>query len=81
VTGINGQSLQWREYLVPVLSDEVVRYLYANSGFKNGEQITACVTDIGSGPRKPTLCDIRDLDLQGGTDFFLKVPKLPRLGQ
>ena len=69
VTGNSG-TMQWREWLVPFLSDTVVKRV---SGLNSGELLTACLTTISGASKKVTACDRAQFD-PTGTDFFLCVP-------
>jgi len=74
----NQQSFTWRTHLYPFISDNLDLQINPKY-FKNGEFVTACVIDVGSA-RSQKSCVGVQLDLYAGTDIYLKVPPLPRLG-
>ncbi len=69
VTGDSG-VFQWREKLIPLLSDTVTKRV---SGLQSGENLQACLTVIQGSSKKVTACDNKQFD-PTGTDFFLCVP-------
>ena len=70
VTGESGQSVQWRQVLLPLANNELT---HSVSGFDIGENLIACVTNFDAGGR--TSCDTGDVDNVGAADFYLKVPQ------
>jgi hypothetical protein len=69
VTGNSG-TFQWREQLIPFLSNTVVKRV---SGVQSGEMLQACLTVIYGSSKKVTSCYSQQFD-PTGTDFFLCVP-------
>lgn len=74
ITGENGEWQQWRLWLAPLIGNEFTRTLDTGFGFKNGESVTACLTDVGNGIPATPSCWTANLDFNGGTDFYLTVP-------
>ena len=74
ITGENGNWQQWRLWLAPLIGNEFTRTLDPAFGFKNGETVTACLTDVGNGIPVTPSCYTTNVDFNGGTDFYLTVP-------
>ena len=70
VTGEYGQSVQWRQALLPLVHDELIKDV---RGFDLGENLETCVTNFDVGGE--TSCETSNVDDSGAADFYIEVPQ------
>ena len=70
VTEEYGQSVQWRQALLPLVHDELIQDV---RGFDMGENLETCVTNFDIGGE--TSCETSNVDDSGAADFYLEVPQ------
>ena len=70
VTGEYGQSVQWRQSLLPLVHDEIIKDV---RGFDMGENLEVYVTNFDVGGE--TSCETSNVDDSGAADFYLEVPQ------